>query len=54
MRTIFRPVIAAEQAKLIGSLQYLLVVGDDATTVSVLRELAPTYNRLREARINQL
>ncbi|MDR9857459.1 hypothetical protein RJP21_28090 [Paenibacillus sp. VCA1] len=46
--------IAAEQAKLIGLLQYLLVVGEDATTASVLRELAPTYDRLREALINQL
>jgi len=46
--------IAAEQAKLIGSLQYLLVVGDDTTAASVLRKLAPTYDRLREALIHQI
>ncbi|MEU3934998.1 hypothetical protein AB0E85_23645 [Streptomyces sp. NPDC029044] len=36
------------QAMLLGSLQYPLVTGDDATLVSGLRQLAPTYGELRQ------
>jgi hypothetical protein len=36
------------QAGLLGSLQYPLVTGDDATLVSGLRKLAPTYDELSE------
>ncbi|MER5716477.1 hypothetical protein [Streptomyces sp. NPDC002132] len=36
------------QARLLGGLQYPLVTGDDATVVSGLRRLAPTYDQLRE------
>ncbi|XXX81460.1 hypothetical protein WMF30_22135 [Sorangium sp. So ce134] len=41
--------IAAEQARLIGSMQYPLTTGDDATAAAALRALAPTYERLRSA-----
>ncbi|WP_235439997.1 hypothetical protein [Paenibacillus sp. DMB20] len=41
--------IAAEQARLIGSMQYPLVTGNDADAASALRVLAPTYDKLREA-----
>ena len=41
--------IAATQARLVGSLQYPVVAGDFATAGAALRELAPTYDRLREA-----
>lgn len=37
-----------EQARLVGALQYPLVVGDDPAASSTLRRLAPTYDRLRE------
>ncbi|MFJ9743313.1 hypothetical protein [Streptomyces sp. NPDC101166] len=37
------------QAMLLGGLQYPLVTGDDATVVTGLRRLAPTYGELREA-----
>lgn len=39
--------IAAGQARLIGSLQHPLVVGDDKTAATQLLKLAPTYERLR-------
>ncbi|CDZ32937.1 RADC family protein [Neorhizobium galegae bv. officinalis] len=38
--------IASEQALLIGSLQFPLVVGRDAEAAAILRKLAPTYPRL--------
>lgn len=38
--------IAAAQARLIGSLQHPLVVGDDARAAAALRTLAPTYDEL--------
>lgn len=38
--------IAAEQARLIGSLQYPLTMRDDATAAAQLMKLAPTYDRL--------
>lgn len=41
--------IAGEQARLIGSLQFPLVAGDDATAATALRALAPTYDRLLQA-----
>jgi hypothetical protein len=37
------------QARLLGSLQYPLVTGDDAALAAGLRQLAPTYDELREA-----
>lgn len=40
-------VIVAEQARLIGSLQHPLVVGDDRRAAAALMNLAPTYDRLR-------
>ncbi|WP_027942104.1 hypothetical protein [Amycolatopsis taiwanensis] len=39
--------IATEQARLIGSLQYPLVTGDDAAAGDILRALALTYDELR-------
>ncbi|MFE2146270.1 hypothetical protein ACFXA3_31850 [Streptomyces sp. NPDC059456] len=41
--------IAADQARLVGSLQFPLVTGDDEGAAAALRLLAPTYERLREA-----
>ncbi|HEX2315495.1 MAG TPA: hypothetical protein VHJ17_17255 [Thermomonospora sp.] len=41
--------VAEHQARLVGSLQHPLVVGDDARVVHTLRLLAPTYERLGEA-----
>ncbi|ASF08540.1 hypothetical protein NBRGN_099_00360 [Nocardia brasiliensis NBRC 14402] len=41
--------LAATQARLIGSLQYPLVAGDDSTVAATLRELAPGYDRLGAA-----
>ncbi|WP_283137474.1 hypothetical protein [Rhizohabitans arisaemae] len=41
--------VAAFQARLVGGLQYPLVVQDDATAMDLLRQLAPTYEQLREA-----
>lgn len=38
--------IAARQARLIGSLQHPLVTGDDARAATALRALAPTYGEL--------
>lgn len=38
--------IAATQARLIGSLQHPLVVGDDARAAAALRALAPSYDEL--------
>lgn len=38
---------ATDQARLVGALQYPLVTGDDATVAALLRDLAPTYERLR-------
>ncbi|QIS22914.1 BtrH N-terminal domain-containing protein [Nocardia terpenica] len=40
---------AAEQARLVGSLQYDLVTGDFAAAARTLRELAPSYDRLAHA-----
>ena len=45
--------IAAEQARLIGSAQHPLVIGDDAAAAAMLRALAPTYDRLLSALRNQ-
>jgi hypothetical protein len=39
--------IAADQARIVGGLQQPLVAGDDKALVDRLRELAPTYERLR-------
>jgi hypothetical protein len=41
--------IAAEQARLVGSLQHPLVIRDFPKAAAALRELAPTYERLRAA-----
>ena len=41
--------IKDRQARLIGALQYPLVVGDDATAADCLRMLAPTYEKLEAA-----
>ncbi|MFC7327582.1 hypothetical protein [Marinactinospora rubrisoli] len=41
--------IAAEQARLIGAVQYPLVTGDDRSAAATLRTLAPTYGELRAA-----
>ena len=41
--------IAGTQSRLVGSLQYPLVTGDDAAAAALLRELAPTYEALAEA-----
>ncbi|MBE1207033.1 hypothetical protein [Aminobacter carboxidus] len=45
--------IAGKQARLIGGMQYPLVVGHDASAAAALRELAPTYDMLRAALENQ-
>ncbi|MFD7663374.1 hypothetical protein [Streptomyces sp. NPDC059788] len=39
--------VLAEQSRLLGSLQHPLVAGDDRTLEAGLRQLAPTYDRLR-------
>lgn len=39
----------ARQARLIGSLQHPLVIGDGAAAAALLRTLAPTYEELRSA-----
>ncbi len=36
------------QVRLVGSLQYPLVTGDDGAAAAVLRDLAPTYGVLRD------
>jgi hypothetical protein len=41
--------IADEQARLIGALQYPLVVRNDRMAAETLRRLAPTYDRLLSA-----
>ncbi|MCT2588661.1 hypothetical protein LHJ74_01670 [Streptomyces sp. N2-109] len=41
--------VAADQARILGSLQHPLVIGDDQAVEAGLRQLAPTYERLREA-----
>ncbi|WP_239167812.1 hypothetical protein [Catellatospora coxensis] len=41
--------IAAEQARLVGSLQYPMVTKDFPAAAAALRRLAPTYDRLRAA-----
>jgi hypothetical protein len=41
--------IAATQARLVGSMQYPMVVKDFPAAAKALRELAPTYDRLRAA-----
>lgn len=41
--------IMAEQAHLVGSLQYPLVTGDDAPAAAALRVLGSTYDKLRSA-----
>ncbi|MEV0460462.1 hypothetical protein [Catellatospora methionotrophica] len=41
--------IAAEQARIVGSLQHPIVTKDFPTAAAALRQLAPTYDELREA-----
>jgi len=41
--------VAGEQARLIGALQYPLVLRRDAEAAEALRRLAPTYDRLLSA-----
>lgn len=41
--------IAMKQAQIVGSLQFLLVSGDDRAAAAALRRLAPTYDQLRTA-----
>jgi hypothetical protein len=41
--------IAANQARLVGSMQHPMVVGSYPFAAAALRELAPSYDRLREA-----
>ncbi|RYP09463.1 hypothetical protein DL765_008413 [Monosporascus sp. GIB2] len=41
--------IMSNQARLIGSIQHPLVVGDEAAAAAVLRALAPTYEELKMA-----
>ncbi|MFD6231793.1 hypothetical protein ACFWFZ_33815 [Streptomyces sp. NPDC060232] len=41
--------IAQRQARILGSLQYPLVHGDDQAAAAQLRHLAPTYAQLRTA-----
>jgi hypothetical protein len=41
--------ILNEQARLVGALQYPVVVRDDAAVAAGLRELAPTYDKLHAA-----
>ncbi|MEU8006964.1 hypothetical protein AB0B66_37875 [Catellatospora sp. NPDC049111] len=41
--------VAAEQARLVGSLQYPMVTKDFPAAADTLRRLAPTYDRLRAA-----
>ena len=41
--------IAARQARLVGSMQYPMVVRDFPRAAAALRELAPTYDQLRAA-----
>ncbi|KAL7904979.1 NlpC/p60-like transpeptidase [Trichoderma velutinum] len=41
--------IMARQARLVGRLQYPLTVGDVESAVKILSELAPTYDKLRDA-----
>jgi hypothetical protein len=41
--------IAATQARLVGSLQHPMVTGNFPLAAAALRELAPTYDRLRSA-----
>ncbi|WP_101790140.1 hypothetical protein [Nonomuraea indica] len=43
--------VAAEQARIVGSLQGPVVSGDDPALAAGLRRLAPTYERLRAALI---
>ncbi len=41
--------LADEQARLIGALQHPLVVHKDAAAAAILRDLAPTYDRMKAA-----
>ncbi|GAA3962226.1 hypothetical protein GCM10022384_13160 [Streptomyces marokkonensis] len=41
--------VAAGQSRLVGSLQHPLVTGEDQAVADLLRQLAPTYERLRTA-----
>jgi hypothetical protein len=41
--------IAATQARLVGALQHPMVTRDFPSAAASLRELAPTYDRLRAA-----
>ena len=41
--------VAGAQARLVGALQYPLVIGDDAMVAQIMRDLAPTYQELRQA-----
>ena len=45
--------IADRQARLIGSMQYPLVVGDDVAAAAALHSLAPTYEALRGALVRE-
>jgi hypothetical protein len=38
--------IVADQARLVGSLQHPLVIGENFLAASILRALAPTYKQL--------
>lgn len=46
--------IAAEQSKLIGSMQHPLITGNSTAVAAGLRTLSPTYERLRMALASQL
>ncbi|MBF9134152.1 hypothetical protein I0C86_35225 [Plantactinospora sp. S1510] len=45
--------IAATQARLVGSMQYPMVVRDFTAAAAALRELAPTYDRLQAALVQR-
>jgi hypothetical protein len=45
--------IAVTQARLVGSLQHPMVVGNFAAAAAALRDLAPTYDQLRAALISR-
>ena len=45
--------IAVTQARLVGSLQHPMVVGNFAAAAAALRDLAPTYDQLRAALVSR-
>ncbi|MFJ1560929.1 cysteine peptidase family C39 domain-containing protein [Streptomyces mirabilis] len=45
--------VAAGQSRLVGSLQHPLVTGEDQALAGLLRQLAPTYERLRTALVSE-